>query len=61
MTLRKQLAHDDAHVRVNSVTLPSGEWHRVQAGSFYSKKKAQTVMGTLKKNLGVEAALLSTN
>jgi cell division protein FtsN len=61
MTLRERLAHDYAHVRVKTVTLPSGEWHRVQIGAFDSKKTAQTVARALKKNWGVEPTLISSN
>jgi rare lipoprotein A len=61
MILRERLAHNYAHVRVQTVTLASREWHRVQIGSFDSKKTAQTVAGTLKKDWGVEAILLSSN
>ena len=61
MTLREQLAHDYKNVRVNTVNLPSGEWHRVQIGYFDSKKAAQTVARSLKKDWGVEALLLSSN
>ncbi|MDX2348630.1 MAG: septal ring lytic transglycosylase RlpA family protein [Nitrospirota bacterium] len=61
MTLRERLAHDYAHVRVKTVTLPSGEWHRVQIGAFDSKKTAQTVARAFKKNWGVEPTLISSN
>jgi rare lipoprotein A len=61
MTLRERLAHDYAHVRVKTVTLPSGEWHRVQIVAFDSKKTAQTVARALKKNWGVEPTLISSN
>lgn len=61
MTLRERLAYDYAYVRVKTITLPSGEWHRVQIGSFDSKKTAQTVAKTLKKNWGVDPRLLSSN
>ena len=61
MTLRERLARNYAHVQVKTVTLSSGEWHRVQIGSFDSKKTAQTVVGALKNNWGVEATLLSSN
>ena len=61
MMLRERLARTYAHVRVNSVSLPSGEWHRVQVGAFNSRAKAQTVAAALQKNWGVKATLLSTN
>ena len=61
VTLRERLAGDYAHVRVKTVNLPSGEWHRVQIGSFDSKKTAQTIAGALQRDWGVDPILLSSN
>lgn len=61
MTLRERLASEYSHVRVKTVNLPTGEWHRVQVGSFHSKKTAQTVARTLKKDFGIDARLVTSN
>jgi len=61
MTLRERLAYDFDHVRVKTVTLPSGKWHRVQIGSFDSRETAHTIAQVLKKKWGVEARLLTSN
>ena len=61
MVLREQLAKNYSPIRVRTVNLPSGKWHRVQIGSFDSKKTAQTVARALKKDWGVEATLLTSN
>jgi rare lipoprotein A len=61
MTLRERLAQYYAHVRVKTVHLPSGEWHRVQIGPFDSKKTAQSIAGALKRDWGVDTILLTSN
>lgn len=61
MTLREQLAGDYSHVRVKTVNLPSGEWHRVQVGTFPSKKTAQAIVNNLKHEFGVNSLILTSN
>lgn len=61
LTLREQLATQYDHVRVKTVNLPSGEWHRVQVGTFHSKKTAQTAARALQKNYGVNPLILISN
>ncbi len=61
LTLRERLAKDFVHVRVRTVNLSSGEWHRVQIGSFDSKNTARAVVGALKNDWGIEAILLRSN
>ena len=61
MTLRERLASQYDHVRVKTVDLPSGEWHRVQVGTFHSKKNAQTAARALQNDLGGNPMILISN
>ena len=61
MTLRERLASQYDHVRVQTVNLPSGEWHRVQVGIFGSKKKAQIAARALQNNFGGNPLILISN
>ncbi len=61
LTLRERLATQYDHVRVKTVNLPSGEWHRVQVGAFHSKKTAQTAARALQKNYGGNPLILISN
>ncbi len=58
MILREKLAQDYPYVRVKSVNLPSGEWHRVQIGSFDSIQNAQTIARSLKNDWGVQTTVI---
>lgn len=61
MTLRERLASQYDQVRVKTVNLPSGEWHRVQVGRFHSKKMAQTAARTLQNDFGGKPLILISN
>jgi rare lipoprotein A len=61
MRLREQLAHQYDLVRVQTVDLPSGEWHRVQIGTFHSKKTAQKAARALQNNFGGNPLILISN
>ena len=61
MTLRERLASQYDRVRVQTVNLPSGEWHRVQVGIFGSKKKAQIAVRALQNNFGGNPLILISN
>jgi len=61
MTLRERLASQYDQVRVKTVNLPSGEWHRVQVGTFYSKKMAQTAARALQNDFGGNPLILISN
>jgi rare lipoprotein A len=61
MTLRERLAQDYEYVRVQTVNLSSGEWHRVQVGTYSSRKASQAVSNTLKKELGVQSLIVTNN
>ena len=49
MSLKERLAKSYSGVRVNTIQLPSGEFHRVQIGAFSSKNQAEQVLSSLKK------------
>ena len=61
MTLRERLATQYDLVRVQTVNLPSGEWHRVQVGVFSSKKTAQSAARTLQNDFGGNPLALISN
>ena len=61
MTFRERLAHDYASVRVQTVHLPSGEWHRVQVGAFPSRQGAQVISRTLENELGIQTLIVTSN
>jgi rare lipoprotein A len=61
MTLRERLATQYDLVRVRTVNLPSGEWHRVQVGAFSSKKTAQSAARALQNDLGGNPLILISN
>ncbi|MEX2490654.1 MAG: septal ring lytic transglycosylase RlpA family protein [Nitrospirales bacterium] len=61
MTLRERLAQDYEYVRVQTVHLASGEWHRVQVGTYSSRQAAQTASKTLERELGVQPLIVTSN
>ena len=61
MTLRERLGSQYDQVRVKTVNLPSGEWHRVQVGIFHSKKTAQTAARALQNDFGGNPLILIFN
>ena len=61
MTLRERLATQYDLVRVQTVDLPSGEWHRVQVGAFPSKKTAQSAARALQNDFGGNPLILISN
>ncbi len=61
MTLRERLAAQYDLVRVQTVNLPSGEWHRVQVGAFPSKKTAQSAARALQNDFGGNPLILISN
>ncbi len=61
MSLRERLAPDYDTVRVQTVHLPSGEWHRVQIGAFSSRQGAQDISRTLENELGIQPLILTSN
>jgi rare lipoprotein A len=61
VSLREQLAIRYPHVRLKTVDLPSGQWHRVQVGSFRSQKKAQRIATELKNQFHLDPLLIQDN
>ena len=61
MRLRERLASQYDLVRVQTVNLPSGEWHRVQVGAFPSKKTAQSAARALQNDFGGKALIMISN
>lgn len=59
--LREQLAGHYSQVRVKTVILPSGEWHRVQIGAFPSQQKAQIIAAELKNRFHLDPLLVQDN
>ena len=61
VSLKEQLAPQYPRVRLKTVDLPSGQWHRVQIGTFYSQDKARTVAAELKKQFDLDPFLIQDN
>jgi len=61
MRLRERLASQYDLVRVQTVDLPSGEWHRVQVGAFPSKKTAQSAARDLQNVFGGNPLIMISN
>jgi rare lipoprotein A len=61
VSLQEQLVHLYPHVRLKTVDLPSGQWHRVQIGTFFSQEKAQTVAAELEKQFDLDPFLIQDN
>ena len=61
LTFQEQLRPFYSRMRLQTVHLSSGEWHRVQIGSFSSAQKAQRVATDLEKEFNVEPLLVQDN
>jgi rare lipoprotein A len=61
VSLREQLAKQYPQVRLKTVDLPSGRWHRVQVGTFHSQEKAQTVATELENQFNLDPLLIKDN
>ncbi len=61
VSLREQLANHYPQVRLKTVDLPSGRWHRVQVGTFHSQEKAQTVATELENQFNLDPWLTKGN
>lgn len=59
--LREQLANHYPNVRLKTVDLPSGQWHRVQVGTFHSRENAQTVVKELENQFDLNPLLIQDN
>lgn len=61
VSLREQLVNQYPQVRLKTVDLPSGQWHRVQIGSFHTQKKAERVATEIENRFDLEPLLLQDN
>lgn len=58
VSLQEQLTPTYPLVRLKTITLPSGQWHRVQVGTFPSQKKAKMVARELQKKFHLDPLLI---
>ena len=61
VSLKEQLANQYPQVRLQTVNLPSGQWHRVQVGTFHSQKKAKTVATEIENRFDLDPLLIQDN
>lgn len=61
VSFQEQLRPHYSRIRLQSVQLPSGEWHRVQIGDFSSAQKARHVAAKLEKQFQIESLLVQDN
>ena len=61
VSLQEQLANRYPNIRLKTVDLPSGQWHRVQVGTFTSQAKAKTVATELEKQFDLDPLLIQGN
>ncbi|HSF09143.1 MAG TPA: septal ring lytic transglycosylase RlpA family protein [Nitrospirales bacterium] len=61
VTLHEQLAYHYPNLRLTTVDLPSGQWHRVQIGTFPSQEKAKIVAKELEKQFHLDYLLIQGN
>jgi rare lipoprotein A len=61
VSLQEQLANHYPNIRLKTVDLPSGQWHRVQVGTFTSEEKAKTVATELEKQFDLDPLLIQDN
>ncbi len=61
VVLREQLANHYPNVRLKTVDLSSGQWHRVQVGTFHSREKAQMVVKELENRFDLDPLLIQDN
>ncbi|MEZ4420439.1 MAG: septal ring lytic transglycosylase RlpA family protein [Nitrospirales bacterium] len=59
--LRKQLANHYPEIRLMTVDLPSGQWHRVLVGKYPSREKAKIVAIELEKQFDLNPLLIQGN
>ena len=61
VALHEQLADHYPNIRLTTVDLPSGQWHRVQIGTFPSQEKAKIVAIELEKQFDLDSLLIQGN
>ncbi|HNP60433.1 MAG TPA: septal ring lytic transglycosylase RlpA family protein [Nitrospirales bacterium] len=58
VSMREQLATHYPNIRLTTVDLPSGQWHRVQVGTFPSQEKAKFVAKELERQFDLDPLLI---
>jgi rare lipoprotein A len=61
VSLHERLAHNYPNIRLTTVDLPSGQWHRVQVGTYSSEKEAKNVALELEKQYALDPLLIQGN
>ena len=61
VSLQQQLANQYPNIRLKTVDLPTGQWHRIQVGIFSSQEKAKSVATELEKQFGIDPLLIEDN
>lgn len=61
VSLQEQLANQYPNIRLTTVDLPSGQWHRVQVGTYPSEQKAKIVAIELEKEFDLDPLLIQGN
>lgn len=61
VSLQEQLANQYPQVRLKTVNLPSGQWHRVQVGTFHSQEMAKTVATEIENRFDLNPLLIQDN
>lgn len=61
VSLQEQLANHYTNIRLTTVDLPTGQWHRVQVGIYPSEEKAKTVAIELQKQFDLDPLLIQSN
>ena len=61
VSLQEQLANQYPQVRLKTVNLPSGQWHRVQVGTFHSQEKAKNVATDIENRFDLTPLLIQDN
>ncbi|PJA78083.1 MAG: septal ring lytic transglycosylase RlpA family lipoprotein [Nitrospirae bacterium CG_4_9_14_3_um_filter_51_5] len=61
VSLQKQLANHYPTIRLKTVDLPSGQWHRVQVGTFTSQEQAKSVGTEIEKQFDLDTLLIQGN
>lgn len=61
VSMQEQLANHYPNIRLTTVDLPSGQWHRVQIGTYSSEEKAKIVAIELEKQFDLDPLLIQGN
>ena len=61
VSLQEQLANQYSRVRLKTVDLQSGQWHRVQVGAFHSQEKAKIMATELENRFDLDPLVIQDN